>query len=211
MAPPGSLPWPPAPASAAITPLTHRRHATSATLSPVVQASNHIDLSSLHDPLPDSTPPVVLDNSLATQAPPLVAEAPNSRVDSLDNMSPSLGLASHAETPGEFPVVPEGSFLDNGSAGNLSQAVEGNPAIKPAGSGLYLTGAPERSTGRTTGRNAKVAPVRLFSKAAIYPYGSQGLSCQGADSTVLSSTGGPTYCLDVNGFSTSDGAPVWPP
>jgi hypothetical protein len=70
--------------------------------------------------------------------------------------------------------------------------------------------ASDHRAGNGGKRSATLAPVRLFSKAAIYPYASQGLSCQGADSTVLATAayGGPTYCLDIRGVSKSDAAEV---
>jgi hypothetical protein len=213
--PPDSLPSPPAPASAAITPLLHIQGEDPGTRSPVVQASNYTDLASVQYPLPGSTIPIGGDTGPITQAPPLVRDAPDSLTGTLDRMSPSHDLASHAEPSGAVvPLVPEGSASDDeivGSTGDFFLAAEGNPVVKPAVLLVNGTGAPDHRTGSRAGRNAKVAPVRLFSKAAIYPYASQGLSCQGANSTVLSSTGGATFCLDVHGASTSDGASVWPP
>ncbi len=99
---------------------------------------------------------------------------------------------------------PEGGVLDDqvaGSVGNLSMA---DVPLHP------LTAGPEDRAGSASKSSAKLAPVRLFSKAGIYPYASQGLSCQGADSTVLSTAayGGPTYCLDIRGVSRADGAEV---
>jgi hypothetical protein len=104
------------------------------------------------------------------------------------------------------PMVPEGSSSNDhpdGYKGNFSEAaLDLNPVN--AAPGLRAASAWDRS--------AKVAPVRLFSKAAIYPYASQGLSCQGADSRVLSSTtGGTTYCLDIRGLSRNDGVEVCVP
>jgi hypothetical protein len=214
MPPPDSLPRPPAPASAAITPLLHIQEEDPGTRSPVVQASNYTDLASVQYPLPGSTIPIGGDTGPVTQAPPLVREAPDSLSGTLDRMSPFRDLSSHAEPSGEVPLVPERSASDDelvGSTGNFSQAAEGNPVMQPAGPGLNLTGEPDHRAGSNAGRNAKLAPVRLFSKAAIYPYASGGLSCQGADSTVLPSTGGGTYCLDVRLMSIDDAAPVQPP
>jgi hypothetical protein len=162
MPPPDSLPWPPAPASAAITPFLHIQEEDPGTRSPVVQALKYTDLASVQYPLPGSTIPLGSDTGPVTQAPALIPEAFNPMSGTLDHTIPSLGLASHAESSRAVPVVPEGSALDNGSTGTLSQYAEGTPIVNPAGSFFNQTGAPDNRAGSRVGRNARVAPVRLF-------------------------------------------------
>jgi hypothetical protein len=156
--------------------------------------------------MPGFPTPVGPNVDPSTQAPPLAGDTFDAITGTLGHVGASLGINSRAGKPPKTPMGPELSYsVDQlgGPVGNLSNV------------GLHLnplTAAPEHRAGSGLKRSTAVAPVRLFSKAAIYPYASQGLSCQGADSTVLSSTaGGTTYCLDIRGLSTADGAEVWFP
>jgi hypothetical protein len=161
-------------------------------------------LTSLQHPIPSFPTRATPTSGPITKALPPDGETPDRIKGTLDGMGPPLDIQSHANPPGQVPMVLESSYLHEqlaGSIGNLSKA----------GRHLdMLTAAPDYRAGTGSRRNATVAPVRLFSKAAIYPYASQGLSCQGADATVLATAtyGGPTYCLDIRGSSTADGAEV---
>jgi hypothetical protein len=122
-------------------------------------------------------------------------------------IAPTLGEAPMVPKGSYFDDLPgrstrnSSSSLGNhlaGSAGSSSMYLDdqldgskGNPSMGPGG----LPHEPGTAAsdhrrvvcraGSGGKRSATLVPVRLFSKAAIYPYASQGLSCQGADSTLL--------------------------
>jgi hypothetical protein len=212
--PSGLRSWPSAPAPATSVSLPQHQPASVANLSPQPQAFNHTDPRSIQDTMPDS-------GGLITQAPSPADETYYPLLGTLDLVGLSLDMMSNALTPGHTPMVPEGSYLDNrlaGSMGNSSLYLDdqlagsiGNSSMDPGGLPHEpQTAASDHRAGSGATRSAALAPVRLFSKAAIYPYASQGLSCQGADSTVLSTAAyeGPTYCLGIRGVSKADAAEV---
>ncbi len=196
-------PWPAAPATATFGPLPDLQHATVSTPSPQPLALNHTDLPRIQTPVQGSPTPIGAISGPGTTAPPLPGGTSYPVNGTLDHMAPSLDNVTHSHTPERTPMVPEGSSSNDhldGYKGNFSKSASELDPVNAA-PGLRAASAWDRS--------AKVAPVRLFSKAAIYPYASQGLSCQGADSRVLSSTtGGPTYCLDIRGSSINDAVEV---
>jgi hypothetical protein len=249
IAPADYRPWPSVPASAKSGPLPQPHPPSVANLSSEAQAFNHTDPRSIQDPTPDPPTPVGSGGGLITKVP--TDEAYDPALDTLDLIGPPLDMTSNAATPGEGPMVPDGSYVDNelaGSTGNSSSYWEGHLAGSVGNSSSFLgdhvggsignsssyldgelggsignssvgpgglplepqTAASDHWAGTGARRSATLAPVRLFSKAAIYPYASQGLSCQGADSTVLSTAayGGTTYCLDIRGGSKTDAADV---
>jgi hypothetical protein len=121
-------------------------------------------------------------------------------------VGPLLDPISHAATPGKASKLPNGSYSHDELAGSIGNSSKGNLDYNPQ------VAATDHRAGSGARRSAPLAPVRLFSKAVIYPYASQGLRCQGADLNVLSSTaGGTTYCLDIRGPPTADGSYVWIP
>jgi hypothetical protein len=185
--------------------MTHLQQAVAETLSPEPQASNQTYLPSKHYSTTGSPTPVGPTIDLTRKAPPLDGGTLGSLSGAVDHVGPSFSKNLDAGTPRKTSMVTERSyFVDQlaGSVGNSSKA------------GLDLnqwTAAADHRAGSGLKRSVTVAPVRLFSKAAIHPYASEGLSCQGPDSAVLSSAGGTPYCLGIRGLTSDDGAPVWPP
>jgi hypothetical protein len=172
-----------APAPAAFGAFPQYQHANAANLTPELNAFNHVNLSRIQHPMPGPPTP---SGPTITYAPPLVDDKYDPTSDTLDRVGPSLDNISHAATPGKTPMVPKGSYSHDQlgvSKGNWSK------------DGFHhqpRTTASDHMAGSRSERPAKFALTRLFSKAAIYPYASQGLSCQGTDLSVLSSTAGGT-------------------
>ncbi len=55
-----------------------------------------------------------------------------------------------------------------------------------------------------------LAPMRIWSKAVIYPFASQRIMCQGSDLSIVTISGGNPECLDLFSFNTQDNAEVRP-
>jgi hypothetical protein len=220
IAPADSHPRPSASAPAAIGPLLNSQHAIAAAPSPQPQTFNHADLPRRQDLMPGSPTPAGATSGPITNAPPPSDGTYYPILGTLDLLEPSLDVISNPATLGEVSMVPKGGYVGDqlaGSKGNSSSSLGddlagsvGNSSTDPGGlrqePGMA---ASDDMAGRGAKRSATLVPVRLFSKAVIYPYASRGLSCQGADLSVLSSTAGaPTYCLDIRGVATDEGAEV---
>jgi hypothetical protein len=159
------------------------------------------------DSLPrPSAPPTTTSNALhhQQQAFPGTNDAFEGTRDRL-----ILSLDPNALVIEKSPNVPEASSLRDQLPASEQQIPEAGESSNLTSLRNPLTGAPDYRAGTSSKRIAKVAPVRVWSKATIYAYASQGLSCQNTD-TIYSSTGGNPYCLDVHAFATSDGAQVQP-
>jgi hypothetical protein len=165
----------------------------------VFEASGLTDFSNLHHPAPGSNTLMRATLDPVTKAPTLVEPATDTR----DHVGPPLGFQSYS-TNLEDEYMPPGlrssSRKLDGTVGKPSEAAGHGPLNEPTGSDLSpAVAAPHRRGGNVPQRDANLASMEVWSGAAIYPYASQGIMCQGSDLTIVTSSGGLPDCLHLLG------------
>ncbi len=179
---------------------------------PTLQAMPHADLLEVQDsvrgartPLGGPTGPIIKAVSVAAET-----LSPARGPEYYVGLSPSLDF--HDKSQDSVLLIQEAGLASDEIAGSLGPPSNDGvitPLTKPAfPQANPLAGGQKYRAGT---RTATVAPIRLWSKAAIHPYASQGIKCQGSGLSIVTSTGGTPSCMDIDGRRGEDGVQVWSP